>query len=100
MLESASSKGNGDSRSTSPSGENSWIEGLQMLPADFEALSNKRSPMAIVKNDVLLAMNRQSEKLSMTVLTTRCELSLQGRKSVAISNPETNQIALSFHSSQ
>jgi hypothetical protein len=49
--------------------------------------------IAIVKNDVLLAHNRQSEKFPMPVLTTRFELSLRGRKPVVISNPENNEIA-------
>jgi len=56
--------------------------------------------LAIVQNHVLLSMNRKFEKFPMPVLTARFDLSLRGRKPVAISNPENNEIASSFHSSQ
>jgi hypothetical protein len=58
------------------------------------------STIAIAKNDVLLVVNRQSERFPMPVLTTRFELPLRGLKPVAISDPGDNEIASSFHSEQ
>jgi hypothetical protein len=54
----------------------------------------------IGKNNGLLAMNGQSDKFPTPVMATRFRLSLRGRKPVSISNPENNEIASSFHSSQ